>query len=69
MPRPKYIGYRATFCPVCKQELDDMGEVDLGYIQRECIHCDLVFKKKKGPRYQWRMGTMEEFLEEEINSV
>ena len=69
MPRPQYVGYRATHCPKCGEELDDMGEVDEGYLQRECIACDLLFRKKKGARFKWRMGSMEDFLEEDIKNI
>jgi len=34
--------------------------------QKECPICNLMFKKLKGMYHKWKMGTLEEFMLEEI---
>ena len=60
------IGTRLTECPKCKDELDTLPDDHDGTRVKECINCDLIFKKKQGPYFKWRMGSYDAFLDEEL---
>lgn len=61
----KTLGLKLTKCPKCHGELIDMTYQD-DEREKECPVCDLQFKKKKGRWHRWKMGTVEEFIEDEI---
>lgn len=63
------LGTRISRCPLCGDELIDIQTSEDEERKKECAACLLVFKKKRGPWFRWKMGTEEEFIEDEIRHM
>ena len=73
----KVMGPRIKNCPNCGEDLfestseyDENGKICAR--SKECADCDLVFKKRKirkGVWTPWKMGTIDEHLDAELDRM
>jgi len=51
------LGYRLKYCPRCHEELLDFDyDEDLKEWEKQCVDCDLLFRKKG--RNRWTMKSL-----------